>query len=52
MSGIEQKFHKNTCSDTVRASTSANTDRTQRCMQHAGFAGLENISSVKNYVAE
>ena len=32
--------------------TSANTDRTQRCIQYSGISGLENIPLVMNYVAE
>ena len=35
-----------------RAARSAHTDRTQRCAQYAGIAGLENTSLVKNYVAD
>ena len=38
--------------DTVPATTSANIDRTHRRIQHATIAGLEDISLVKNYVAE
>ena len=39
--GDEQQFPKNTRFHTVRATTSANTDRTQRCTQYAGIPGLE-----------
>ena len=46
-SGDEQTFPKNTSSKTVPATTSANTDRTQRGIQHAGNAGLDNIPLVK-----
>ena len=37
---------------TVRVATSESTDRTQRCIQYAGIAGLENMSLVKNALAE
>ena len=51
-SGYEQKFPKNTSFNTVRATTSANTDRTHRCIPDGGIAGLENISLVTNFVVE
>ena len=56
--GDEQQFPKNTRFHTVRATTSANTDRTQRCTQCAGIAGLEKtfrssrITLVRNPAAE
>ena len=37
---------------TVRVATSESTDRPQRCIQYAGIAGLENMSLVKNALAE
>ena len=51
-SGDEHQFAKNTSFDTVRATTSANNDRTQRCTQHACDARVANISLVTNHVAE
>ena len=36
---------------TFLAETNANADRTKRCTQYAGIAGLENISCVTNCVA-
>ena len=50
--GDIQKFPKDAIFDAVRTTTSENTDRTQRCIQHANTAGLEHISLVKSYVAE
>ena len=39
----EEKLPKNTRLDTVRATTSAITERTQRCMQYAIMSGLETF---------
>ena len=50
-SGYEQKFPRNASFVTVRATSSANTDRTQKRMQKTGIAGLEDIPLVKSYVA-
>ena len=49
---MNRSFPRTQKFNTVCAATSANIHRTQRCIQHAGIAGLENISLVKNYVAE
>ena len=50
--GDEQKFPKNARFDTVRTTTSENTDRTQRCIQYANTAEMEHISLVRNNVAK
>ena len=49
---MNESFPFNTNCTKVRATTSANTDRTQKRIQDAGIAGLEKIPLVKNYVAE
>ena len=51
-SGYEQEFPKIRSVTVVRATTSANIDRTQRRIPDAGIAGVEHIPLVKNYVAE
>ena len=48
----DAKNPKNTGFDTDCAMRSASTDRTQRCIQYANTAGLEDITLVKKYVAE
>ena len=50
--GDEEKFSKDVRFDTVCTTTRKNIDRSQRRTQHANLAGLEQISAVKNYVAE
>ena len=46
----EPRFPKNTSFKTIRAAN-ASVDRTHKCMQYAGLAGLENMSVVTGYVA-
>ena len=52
MNGNEEKLPKDARFDTVSTTTSGNIDRAQRRIQPSNLAGLENISLVKNYVAE
>ena len=51
-SAYGQNFPKNTSFNTVRATTSANSDLTHRCIQDGGIAGLENIHLVTKFVVE